>query len=275
MIVHRFEGAAPGPALLLLAGVHGEEKPGVVALERLAHEFGAGRLRLLKGSISIVPRVNALAVERGVHQVDENLNRIVRAHAAPATREQHLANELLPLIEAADAVLDLHGTPSPTLPFAFLDDESPANKAWADAVGVDFLLTGWPALYAAGGTVTTTEYAQSLGKRALTIEVGQNEDRGASDKAFTFAARTLAHFGLISPFSSAPKPRVLRFTRVIHREPDGRLARDWKNFDPVAKGEILARYAGRTIEAPEPGFVVMPFADAETGMEWLYLAVPA
>lgn len=275
MIVHRFEGAAPGPALLLLAGVHGEEKPGVFALERLANEFSAGRLRLLKGSVVIIPRVNELAVERGVHQVDENLNRIVRTHAAPATREQRLANELIPLIEAADAVLDLHGTPSPTLPFAFLDDESPANKAWAEALGCDFLLTGWPALYEAAGTVTTTEYAQSLGKRALTIEVGQNEDRDAADKGFTFAARTLAHFGLIAPFSSAPKPRLLRFTQVIHREPGGLLAKDWLNFDAVEKGEVLARYAGRTVEAPESGFVVMPFADAETGKEWLYLAVPA
>ena len=91
------------------------------------------------------------------------MNRIVQRHDRPATHEQILANELVALIEQSDAVLDLHGTPAPTRPFVFLDDES--NRSWAQALGADYLLCGWPALYAGGLTVTTTEYAQSRGNR--------------------------------------------------------------------------------------------------------------
>lgn len=270
-----FDSLSPGPHLLLLGGVHGDEKPGILALTKLLDQLHAGRIRLLRGKVTVAARVNAAAAKRGLHFVEENLNRIVRPYGSPATHEQRLANELTSLIDAADAVLDLHGTPAPTRPFVFLDDESAENRAWADILGVDFLLCGWPALYAQGKTVTTTEHAQSLGKRALTVEVGQNDDAACAETGLAFALRSLAHFGLTAPASPVPKPRSLRLTRVVYRERAGAFARDWKNFDPVNQGETLARYAdGVELTAAEDGVVIMPFEGAEFGSEWFYLAVP-
>ncbi len=268
------DSLSPGPRLLLLGGVHGDENPGIIALEKLLEELKAGRIRLLRGSLTIAPRVNASAAKRGLHFIDENLNRIMRRHDKPANHEQELANELIPLIDSADAVLDLHGAPAPSVPFAFLDDESTLNRAWADSLGVDYLLTGWPALYPGGKTVTTTEYAQSRGKRAITVEVGQNDDPKCAELGLAIALRSLAHFGLVIPVSPAPLPRPLRFTRVIYRERAGEFVHHWKNFDFVKKGAVLARYAGGAeVISPEDAFVIMPYAHAPIGSEWLYLAV--
>jgi predicted deacylase len=275
--VFRVSGPAPGPRVLLLAGVHGDEGQGPAALERLAAELGAGRPRLERGEAVLVPRVNAGALAAGAHGLDENLNRIVRRHERPATREQALANALLPLLEEADAVLDLHGTPAPTEPFAFLDDESDAVRAWAGALGAASLVAGWPALYAGEGTTTTTERAQILGKPALTVEAGRNDDPAAADFARECALRTLAHFGLVAPLPAPPRPpRLLRLTRVVRREGPGAFARPWKNFDAVRAGDLLARLeSGAELRATEDAVIVMPFEAAETGGEWLYLAVPA
>lgn len=272
----RFFSGGPGPRVLLLGGVHGDEKPGVLGLERLAAELESGRLPLVRGQLTVVPRVNAEAVARGVHFVDENLNRIVRPHEAPANRERALASELAGLIAAHDAVLDLHGTRAPTAPFVFLDDESVPVRGWAQALGADRLLTGWPALYAGAETFTTTGHAQSLGKRALTVEAGQNDDPAAAEFAFDAARRAIAHFGLIIGAPRRPKPAALRLTAVVRREREGALARPWRNFDPVKKGEVLARYAdGAELAAPEDCVVVMPDEAAGAGEEWYYLAVPA
>ena len=271
----RFDSLAPGPRLLFLGGVHGDENPGMLALEKLQNELSAGRVRLQRGSLTIAARVNAAAAKRGLHFVEENLNRIVRPHAAAATHEQRLANELIPLLDAADAVLDLHGTPAPTRPLVFLDDESADNRAWAEALGTDFLLCGWPALYAGGHAITTTERAQSRGKRALTVEVGQNDDPAGAGMGYAFALRSLAHFGLVVPVSPVASARSLRLTRVTRREREGAYARPWKNFDLVKKGEVVARYAdGAELTAPEDAFMIMPFNGAAIGEEWFYLAVP-
>ena len=271
--LHRFSGDRPGPRLLFLGGVHGEERPGSIALDALVAALDAGKLKLLKGELHIAPRVNGPACAKNLHFLEENLNRIVRHHAEPKTNEQRIANQLIALLDDVDAVLDLHGTPAPTIPFAFLDDESAAHRAWADALGAPFLLAGWPALYAGAGTVTTTEYAQSQGKCALTVEVGQNEDLAAADLGHAFARNTLAHFGLIEMQPRVEKPRLLRLSCVIRREREGVFIRDWKNFDAVKKGEALARYTdGVMVAAPRDGFVVMPYVAAGLGEEWLYLA---
>ena len=269
-----FDSLVPGPRLLFLGGVHGDENPGILALSRLLEELHAGKIRLLRGKVTIAARVNAAAAKRGVHLVDENLNRIVKRHDSPATHEQNLANELTALIDAADAVLDLHGTPAPTRPFVFLDDES--NRSWAEALGADYLLLGWPELYAAGVVVTTTEYAQSAGKRALTVEAGQNDDAASAAAGRMFALRTLAHFGLIAPMSPVPAARALRLTRIVHRAREGKFSRAWSNFDPVNEGEVIARYAnGTEVTSPDEGFMIMPYEGAAIGEEWYYLAVPA
>lgn len=269
-----FDSLVPGPRLLLLGGVHGDENPGILALTKLLEDLHAGKIRLLRGKLTVAARVNAAAAKRGVHFIDENLNRIMKRHDATATHEQILANELTALIDAADAVLDLHGTPAPTRPFVFLDDES--NRGWADALGTDYLLLGWPALYAAGVTVTTTEYAQSRGKRALTVEVGQNDDAASAALGCAFALRTLAHFGLIAPMSPAPPARPLRLTRIVHRAHEGKFTRAWSNFDPVNEGEVIACYAnGTEVASPDEGFMIMPYEGAAIGEEWYYLAVRA
>lgn len=269
-----FDSLVPGPRLLLLGGVHGDETPGILALTKLLDELHAGRIRLLRGKLTIAARVNAAAAKRGVHFVDENLNRIMKRHEAPATHEQNLANELIALIDAADAVLDLHGTPAPTRPFVFLDDES--NRGWAEALGADYLLLGWPELYAAGVTVTTTEYAQSRGKRALTVEVGQNDDAASAATGRAFALRSLAHFGLIAPMPPVVPARALRLTRIVHRAREGKFTRPWSNFDPVNEGEVIARYTnGTEVTSPDEGFMIMPYEGAAIGEEWYYLAIPA
>lgn len=271
----RFFSRGPGPRVLLLGGVHGDEKPGVVALERLAAEFERGGLSLVRGQLTIVPRANAAAVEAGVHFLDQNLNRIVRPHPAPANREQGLADELAALIAGHDAVLDLHSAPAPSAPFVFLDDESVPVRGWAEALGADYLLTGWPALYAGSGALTTTGYAQTLGKRALTLEAGQNGDPAAAEFAFDAARRAIAYFGLITGAPRRPKPVALRLTALALKEREGRLARPWKNFDAVKKGEVLARCAdGAELAAPVDGFILMPYEETPLGSEWYYLAVP-
>lgn len=266
-----FESGTAGPRVLLLGGVHGDETPGPFGLEALALDLAGGRIKLFKGAVTIAARVNEAALRAGKHQLDENLNRIM-GKASP-TREGALAAELGALIDAHDAVLDLHATTEPSRPFAFLDDERPACRAWGEVLGVDFLLTGWPALYADKGTMTTTEYATSRGKLALTVEVGDSKDPHGPALAKAIAHNALARLGVAAGGLAVRPPKILRLSADVRKKGPGAFAKPWKSFDPVGKGELLARYDdGSEVRAAEDSYVIMPHAEVAVGDEWLYLA---
>lgn len=266
-----FDSGTAGPRVLLLGGVHGDENPGPLGLAALAADLEAGKIKLFKGAVTIAARVNEEALRAGKHQLDENLNRIM-GRTSP-TREGRLAIKLGALIDAHDAVLDLHATQEPSRPFAFLDDERPACRAWAEVLGVDYLLTGWPALYAEKGTLTTTEYATSKGKLAITVEVCDNREPHGAALAKAIAHNALARLGVAAGGLAVRPPRLLRLSADVRKKGPGSYAKPWKGFDRVAKGEVLVRYDdGTEVSAAQDSFVIMPHAEAAVGEEWLYLA---
>lgn len=266
-----FDSGTPGPRVLLLGGVHGDETPGPLGLEALAKDLDAGRIKLFKGAVTVAARVNEAALAAGKHHLDENLNRIMGGESD--SREGKLAAELRGLIDAHDAVLDLHATQEPSRPFAFLDDERPACRAWAEVLGVDYLLTGWPALYADKGTLTTTEYATARGKLAVTVEVSHDRDPHGPALAKAIAHNAVARLGVAAGGLAVRPPKLLRLSADVRKKKPGSYAKHWKGFDPVVKGEVLARYDDGTEErAAQDSFVIMPHAEAGIGEEWLYLA---
>lgn len=268
-----FDSGAAGPRVLLLGGVHGDETPGPKGLEALSADLAAGKIKLFKGSVTVAARVNEAALAARQHHLDENLNRIIGLPPKPGSREGALAVELAALIDAHDAVLDLHATQEPSPPFAFLDDERPACRAWGEVLGVDFLLTGWPALYADKGTMTTTEYATSRGKLAITVEVSDDHDPHGPAVAKAIAHNALARLGVAAGGLAVRPPKRLHLVADVRKKKPGSYAKRWKGFDPVAKGEVLARYDDGTEErAAQDSFVIMPHAEAGVGEEWLYLA---
>ena len=57
----QFAGFQPGPRLLVTAAVHGNEVCGVAAIRAVIAALDSGALTLLKGSVTFIPIVNALA----------------------------------------------------------------------------------------------------------------------------------------------------------------------------------------------------------------------
>ena len=76
--VHSFEGAQPGPHLLITALVHGNEPAGAVALERLLSQGlrpSRGRLTLAFANVDAYARFDA-AAPRASRWVEEDMNRV-------------------------------------------------------------------------------------------------------------------------------------------------------------------------------------------------------
>ena len=137
--VHSFEGAQPGPHLLITALVHGNEPAGAVALERLLSQGlrpSRGCLTLAFANVDAYARFDA-AAPRASRWVEEDMNRVWSPDillAPPRSADAARACALRPIVELADYLLDLH-TPRSirTNPWCWPDRSHAAASSLADA----------------------------------------------------------------------------------------------------------------------------------------------
>jgi predicted deacylase len=303
--VHAFESTAPGPRLIVLGGVHGDETCGTVGIERVLADLDGGRLHLARGRLTLVPVANPLARELGQREGERNLNRSFRPSDAPADHEARLTNLLCPLLERHDALLDLHSFQSAGDAFAMIGPRDNAGTLEPFArgaeegrlalhLGTSRVVEGWLDIYAAGlaersgGAAPsdaelffgwgTNEYMRSRGGYGVTLECGQHRDPAAPEVAYRAIHAALRLLGLVDvPADAAPPPApaLLRLVSVTDRHHEGdRFVREWATFDPVAAGqEVAVRADGTVLRAERDGVIVFPNAKADVGTEWFYFAV--
>ncbi len=152
--VSQFIGLRPGPKLIVLGAVHGNETCGTEAIQRTRQEIERGVLRVECGTLTMLPIANPLAYQLKRRHGDRNLNRNMRITNSPQDFEDAVSNLLCPLLHAHDALLDLHSFHTPGIPFALI---GPCNnrgqlepfamaeeeEALALHLGVDRFVEGW------------------------------------------------------------------------------------------------------------------------------------
>ena len=305
-----YQSLRPGPRLLVLGAVHGNETSGTQGILRVLGEIDAKLINLLAGSVTFVPITNPLAYERAQRAGERNLNRNLGPTAEPKEFEDHIANWLCPLMARHDVLLDLHSFQAVGRAFVMVGPENNAGElepfthaeaevALALRLGVNRFVDGWLSTYARGvarrraaiGAISsreqeldtdprygvgTTEYMRSVGGYALTLECGQHHDPEGPEVAYRAIMNTLAHLGHID----APPPQAvaaieaLRIYDVIDKahEQDS-FSRAWSSFDPLECGDLIGtRHDGALVRAEAPGYILFPNAKAGVGHEWFYLA---
>ena len=89
-----YAAVQPGPRLIVLGAVHGNEVCGRLGILRVIDDLNSGRTRLLSGSVTFVPVTNPLAYNKVQRAGDRNLNRNLAPTDAPQEFEDHIANWL-------------------------------------------------------------------------------------------------------------------------------------------------------------------------------------
>ena len=103
LTVHTIRGRQPGPTLLIIAGIHGDESGGYLTAERYAD------VKLIKGNLIVVPRLNGPAVEAGKRRgLGGDMNRLFSLPSDSSNPDTKVINLAKQLIGQADYVLNLH-----------------------------------------------------------------------------------------------------------------------------------------------------------------------
>ena len=161
-------GAADGPHLALIAGIHGCEYSSIAAVTRFMRELDTGELR---GRITAVPVVNLSSFHARspfvVPEDGKNLNRCFPG-SYEGTFSDALARAVFDqVIAPADVLVDLHGGDlvEALEPFV-LYDESPLEeraKGIAVAFGFPYVVRSAPAEAPISGTTSSAAAAARLG----------------------------------------------------------------------------------------------------------------
>ena len=210
---HSFFGFKPGPNVLVLGRVHGNEYCGTLAINNVINLIQNQLVNITSGKVTFVPITNPLAAIKGTRNGDRNLNRAFYPKGSSKNNfEDELNCILCPILEECDVLLDLHSFLNGVKPFALIGNSAGDKNAFVvnqekiytseshlvSALEVDTVIANWSETYARGvknrrkrdGILSppfslnydekygdgTTEYARSKGALAITLECGQHED---------------------------------------------------------------------------------------------------
>ncbi len=251
--VWSFDAPAAGPHVLVTALIHGNELCGAWALLSLLQ---AG-LRPRQGTLTLA-FCNLRAFDRfglvdpyASRFVDEDLNRVwgpALAQRRP-TQEQQRALELLPFVERADRLLDLHSM-SQDGPPLMLTGVQPRNLAFARELGA-------PAHVIVDAGHSEGRRMRDHGRfddpesptLSLLLECGRHGELASRDVALDLSARFLVASGSvrqadIPPVWVRPAPsgqRAFEVTdAIVAKSTNVRFAEAWRTGQSVAKeGTVL------------------------------------
>ena len=280
-VLGRADSGVPGPTLIVVGGLHGNEPSGVLALQRIfetleaaEHGLERGRLLGLAGNLKALRRKQRYLVHDLNRAWDPYEIARLRQTSDPLDGEDEELRDLDRQIETARLeadgkvyLVDLHSTSGPKLPFATLDDALP-NRKLAFEFPVPVVLGLEEEL-----SHTLTTWVASLGVITAGFESGQHDAPESVERAQAAIWISLAAAGLMG----ADRDEVRRARRQLETEAKGvphvvevryrhpvasddwfRMDPGWINFKSVQEGQVLAIDRQGPVAAPLDGMMLMP-----------------
>ncbi|HSG46627.1 MAG TPA: succinylglutamate desuccinylase/aspartoacylase family protein [Longimicrobiales bacterium] len=289
--------------LVVVSGLHGNEPAGVLASQRVAASLET-RGAALKGRVVLLAG-NLAALGAGVRYVDRDMNRAWTPGQIRALRNGGAGGgagggghgtgsvedaEQRALLEVLDGLvrdapgpvylLDLHTTSGAGSAFSTVADTL-RNRALALTLPVPVVL-GLEEMVEG----TLHDYMGQLGVVTLAFEAGQHQEPAAVDRAEAALWIILAATGvadtrgvpeaagaralLAEGHRALPRAVEMRYRHPIAPGDRFRMRPGYLNFQPVRKGEPVARDLDGDVLAPESARILMPLYQ-EKGSDGFFL----
>lgn len=247
-IVGHIKGSTPGPTLIFMGGIHGNEPAGLFALQHVIEALQGvpikGNLYAIAGNLQALSTkeryqtedLNRMWTKERVEQLNGDLSKAKHQEEVEQMEINEAINTILATHEGPFYFFDMHTTSSETLPFLTVND-SLINRAFTSQyplpiiLGIEEFLDG-PIL----------SYINELGYVAFGFEAGQHEAMSAVENCVSFIYLSLVFSGML-------KQDQIDFHKYYHM-----LA---KNTEAIQHTyEIFFRYAihPHEIFKMQPGF---------------------
>ncbi len=289
-----FHALERGRHLVVLGGIHGNEKCGGAAIRQVIAKFHANDWQLQCGKVTFIPVCNPQANHNNKRFHQRNLNRNFYPKPVHIDYEDKIDPILCHILNDADALLDIHSYQSDGGAFCFLGTSSPAEIAYCRALNAPLYVYGWAEAFSQNASkeqrlasIGTTDYVRANPKQglAVTLECGNHHNPQNVEIAIEAIKNVLIHLGLMQDLrekseqyapKSAPAQIAIKMKYIYYKQKNGEMAKNWQHGQQVKLGELIAIYDdGEQIIAPTDGFIILPKTnlDADIGSEWFYFGV--
>lgn len=265
-------GQGQGPTALVMAGNHGDEYPGQVAILRLMRELTSEQV---KGRVILVPALNLPAAKSATRlsPLDgRNLNRSFPGKADGTVTEMiahYLTTVLFPL---ADIVIDIHtgGRSVDFVPCAHMHLVPAGPQREAMLAGTEAWNSDFCFLYAdIAGTGLLPVEAERQGKTVITTEMGGGEPVHAEVHRLTQSGlrNVLIQQGVLAG-EFTPRARPARWVQSLHRD-DYRFAPEsgiYENLVPLGEEVAANQPVGQIHFIERPDRAAVPVVALSAGV---------
>jgi len=274
----------PGPTLLIIGGIHGNEPSGVVALERIAKFFETNELNISRGRI-LALRGNRRALSEKTRYIKRDLNRMwlwdfkLQCPINPTIEDpddeydefcdlQYRIHQAIDDRTGPICFLDLHTTSAESPPFIMIGDTL-RNRDLVDGIPVPIVLGVEEEL---DGPLLS--YINELGHLSVGFEAGKHDAPEAIDAHEALAWILLHRLGLVEEYAQMPIDKSLevltdlgahlqdfyevRLRHGITPEHKFLMLPGFRNFQKVKKKEVIAEDVNGPITMSENGRIFMP-----------------
>ncbi len=279
-ILGQFYGTDNGPTVIIFAGIHGNEKAGVHASDKVIRKINERHIKF-KGNLHILlGNINALG--KGVRFEKVDLNRIwQKEHIeeletrmgkfSPEEREQwdilNIIRHILLHESGPFYFLDLHTTSSSSIPFITISDSLNNRKFSSNfpipvVLGIEEYLDG-PLL----------TFINEYGHVALGFEGGSHDAVSSIVNCEAFIWKALVHSkcldkseltdydqykNILSNLCCEYQFFAIKYRYELKEQEQFSMRSGFENFELIERNEFLAKSNGEDIMAPRSGRIFMP-----------------
>ncbi len=248
------EGKNPDDVVsVVMAGVHGNETAGIKAFDILLPE-----LNIEHGTV-IFAYGNPRAMAEGTRfsSGGANLNGLFRPDEELTEKqrrsyEYERAQQLKPVLLRAGALNDIHGTQNPnSVKFVIAEPGKPLEIA--RRLPFDIISSGYDEWQPGG----TDHFMNANGRIGICSETGPNNDPRSVDVAIRSITDFLVARGHVTgQLQERENQRHIAVKEMHIAKDEFRYVRQFPEFAPVRKGDLIGMEAGQEIKASGDGYLI-------------------
>ncbi len=239
------EGKLPGKTVAVFAGIHGNEKVGILTLEKIIPQ-----IEIKAGAVYFV-FANPPAIEKNTRMINKNLNRLFTRENAGDEYEDKRVEELMDILDKCEALLDIHSYNSPAGDQFAISE--PSGYKILEKMDFPIIASGFSTL--GNGT---DGYMEKAGKIGICIECGtSNSYKDFLNLAEKSVYQFLQYFGCVDnqvEFSNIQQ-KLFKVKRMVYKKTkDFKFIKDFVDFELLPTDKAFAidgteEYVASTNEA--------------------------